>query len=108
MAILAGGTLLQNAATTGNGSVADLEGQSAWGVAYVEWGTGASIGTIVIEHNGNAAAYTGTWATLATVVFSGTAPYTAAVQWDGAVKYIRARFSVNSDAATTVRLWANY
>ena len=60
--------------------------------AYVVWGTGVTAGVVEVEtaHDG---AYTGTWAPLATVTFSGTAPKSDVVQVTGIHLALRTRIS---------------
>ena len=98
-------TLLQNAATTGNGTAVDLGGITRELAFHIIWSTGVSAGQIKLE-----AAfvfdYTGTWAPIATADF--VANTTQLVQATGAYRAIRARISTNVVGGTVdVRVDAN-
>lgn len=70
---------------------------------YISWGTGTVSGVVTVESaRGNT--YTGTWATLATVTFSGTAPKQDIVQITGIHENIRCRISTVL-AGGTVSSW---
>lgn len=98
--------VLQDAATTGNGTAADLGGISREVAVYVIWSSGTSAGAVSIE-TANTTDYAGTWAVLAPV------PWTAAsradiVQVSGVMKAIRARISTNVVGGTvSCRLYSN-
>lgn len=70
---------------------------------YVEWATGVTSGVVQVESARNAA-YTGTWAPLATVTFAGTAPNSDLVQITGIHSAIRTRISTVV-AGSTVSTW---
>lgn len=59
---------------------------------YVDWGTGVASGVVEVE-TAHDAAYTGTWAPLATVTFAGTAPDQDIVQITGIHLALRTRIS---------------
>lgn len=70
---------------------------------HVKWGTGVTAGVVKIEAADDAA-YTGTWANLATVTFAGTAPNQDVVQVSGTGAAMRARIStaVSNGTVTVV------
>jgi hypothetical protein len=57
---------------------------------YVDWTTGTLSGGVVVE-TAMTQGYTGRWAPLATVTFSGTAPLQDVVQITGAHQWLRTR-----------------
>lgn len=59
---------------------------------HISWGTGVTAGVVEIEVADDPA-YTGTWAPVATVTFSGTAPKQDYVRVAGAYKAMRHRIS---------------
>lgn len=59
---------------------------------YVVWGEGVTSGVVEVE-TAHDAVYAGTWAPLATVTFSGTAPKQDLVQITGVALSIRTRIS---------------
>jgi hypothetical protein len=61
-------------------------------VVYISWGTAVTSGAVKVE-SANSEAYTGTWATLATVTFAGTAPNQDIVQITGVHGALRTRVS---------------
>lgn len=71
--------------------------------AYISWGSGVTAGAVSVE-TANEAGYTGTWAVLATVTFSGTAPKQDVVQVTGAHGAIRTRVET-AVANGTVTTW---
>src|SRR6185295_8585263 len=58
----------------------------------IKWGTGVVSGAVTVE-GADDPAYTGTWAPIAVVTFSGTAPKEDYVQADGSFGAIRHRVS---------------
>lgn len=74
---------------------------------YVKWNTGTSAGVVEIETSADPAD-TGTWAPLATVTFSGTAPKQDVVQVEGTGLAFRARISTAvADGTVTVTFVGN-
>ena len=59
---------------------------------YVDWNAGVTAGVVEVE-TAHSAAYGDTWANLATVTFSGTAPNLDVVQITGVHLALRARIS---------------
>jgi hypothetical protein len=59
---------------------------------YISWAAATTAGVVKVE-SANSEAYTGTWATLATVTFAGTAPNQDIVQITGIHGAIRTRVS---------------
>lgn len=70
---------------------------------YIDWGTGVASGVVTVETSYDAA-YTGTWASLSAVTFSGTAPKLDVVQMAGTVSALRTRVSTIV-AGGTVSSW---
>lgn len=70
--------------------------------AYVVWATGTTAGGVAVE-TAHETGYTGTWANLATVTFSGTAPKVDVVQITGAHTALRTRVdtAVSDGTVTT-------
>lgn len=66
---------------------------------YLEWGSGVVSGAVTIE-SAASADYAGTWAPLAPVAFSGSAPKTDIVQVIGVHGAIRARISTGLSGGT--------
>ena len=98
--------LLQSAATTGNGTVADLGGQSSALHFYIEGSSGVSAGVIKLE-TARSSSYAGTWQQIGSdiTVGSGTVQTVAVV----GVPYlcVRARISTTvADGTVTVELVA--
>ena len=84
--------VLQSAAYTGNGSVADLEGKHVQATFYAKFGTGAASGTVSYE-TAPESDYAGTWAVLGTVnASSGASTFNNYVGTHAAV---RARISTD-------------
>ena len=59
---------------------------------YIEWGEGVAAGVVEIE-SAPRETYTGTWAPISTVTFSGTAPKTDYVRVQGNYAALRHRVS---------------
>ena len=99
--------LLQNAATTGNGTAVDFEGQLRELAIYIIWSAGVSAGAIQVE-TADATDYTGTWSALHPAPVTFTASKQDTVMISGILKALRARISTNIVGGTvTVKLYAN-
>lgn len=71
---------------------------------HVSWGTGVTSGVVEIEAADDPA-YSGTWKSLATVTFAGTAPNQDVVTVQGAYEALRHRIStVVADGTVTTRI----
>ena len=73
-------------------------------VHHVAWGTGVSAGVVCIE-TADDPDYTGTWTTLATVTFAGTAPKSDVVTTEG--PYVAYRHRIDTavaDGTVTTRI----
>jgi hypothetical protein len=82
--------LLQDAATTGNGTVLDLAGQGECHAFYVQWASGVTAGELILE-TARTSTYTGTWESIETFVF-GDNVVQSTVVW-GPLKCVRARIT---------------
>lgn len=91
---------LQNAQTTGNGTVvgAGYMGQCRESAIYVVWGAGTNAGVFTIE-SAHDNTYTGTWAPLATVTWSAASKQDI-VQITGVHMALRARISTTVTGGT--------
>lgn len=97
--------LLTNASalnTAGNVGAADMP-QCRETATYLSWSTGTASGAVTMESSYDSA-YTGTWAPLQVVTFSGTAPKQDLVQITGIHLNLRARVSTVL-AGGTVSVW---
>jgi hypothetical protein len=88
-----GPSTLQNAATTGNGTVLKVNGTTKETAIYVTWSAHTTGGVVTLEASDDAA-YAGTWAPLATVTWA-AASTKILVMVTGSVQNIRARISSN-------------
>lgn len=86
-----GPTVLQSAATTGNGTVLDMNNVAKESIFVVTWGAGTSAGVITLEMSDDAT-YTGTWAPMAVVTWV-SASTKIGVSVTGSLRYVRARIS---------------
>src|SRR5213594_3934087 len=97
--------LLQNAATTGNGTIVDLGGITRELAFHIEWSAGVSAGQVKLEA-AFTTDYAGMWAPIATADF--VASTVQLVQATGAYRAVRARISTTVVGGTVnVRLDAN-
>lgn len=96
---------LQNAATTGNGTVVRLDapgGVVMDFVIFVDWASGTTAGVITIEE-AHDSGYSGTWSSLTTATFLADA--TEGIHLTGVYRHLRARISTTVvDGTVTVRL----
>lgn len=100
------GTLLQNAATTGNGTAIDLGGQNREAAVYIIGSSGITAGAVTVE-TADVTDYSGTWATLAGPVTLAASTQNV-VQVSGVLAALRARISTTVTGGTvTVRLWVD-
>lgn len=109
MELTAISALLQSAATTGNGSAADLKGQQRHATVYCEGSGTISGGTVSIEE-ARSESYSGTWSVVATVPAADvTGGAVKAVHIVGTFLAVRARVSSNVTGGgnVTVQLVAN-
>lgn len=74
--------------------------QVSW---VVEWGTGVTAGSVVIE-GAATRTYSGTWTEITTETFAGTAPNLNAGTSPAPPAFVRARVSSVTDGTVTVRL----
>lgn len=104
--IVANGFVLQSGATTGNGTVADLDGVSRELTLYIIGSAGVGAGAIQLE-TADTATYAGTWAALGSPV-TVVASAQVIVQKTGCFKFVRARVSTTvTGGSVTARLYAN-
>lgn len=69
----------------------------------IEWGTGVTAGSVVIE-GAASSGYVGTWAEIDTVTFSGTAPKADTATWPDPPRFARGRVASATGGTVTVRL----
>ena len=82
--------LLQDAATTGNGTVFNCGGISDQHTLYVQWAADVTAGVVTFE-TARLKGYTGTWASLLTANYNAGA--TDVYTFDAPLHYVRARIS---------------
>ena len=82
--------MLQDAATTGNGTAENIAGLGHEHCVYVQWASGVTAGVVSIE-TARLKDYTGTWAVIATANYNAAA--TDIYEFGGAYKWIRARIT---------------
>lgn len=98
--------LLQDAASTGNGTAVDLQCRTRETTVYASWSSGTSAGVVTVE-TAEDDGYTGTWASLGTISWSAASKQDV-MQITGALRAVRARISTTVTGGTvTVKLFSN-
>lgn len=90
--------VLQDGASTGNGTAYQTNGRATQLVVYAEWSSGGSGGVLSIEEAPRSD-YAGTWAVVGTIT-QGAASSVDAYHLEGAYGAIRARFTTNVTGGT--------
>lgn len=99
--------VLQSAATTGNGTVAELDGMAARLTLYIIGSAGVGAGAVQLE-TAHDPAYAGTWAPLGGAPVTVAADTVKTVSVEGAFLAVRSRISTTVTGGTvTCMLTAN-